>query len=221
MKTLQKMICIVVTLAASEALALTAKEKALFTTLGGCATGGGVGAYLDARDDHPRKSTQGTIASSALIGCATGALFSWIFMDDDQAALARDNDNLRKKLSEYDTLLRTKGGPPDKGMKFEDSITSSSIPKGSLPGDLSILLNPGCRAVEFRLGFDQSGNRDAYIPVNGQVAIQAFRYYLVVPEDGSDRDCVKPDPGFGYLEKEFTNLGEILINKGVQNGRVQ
>ena len=199
--------------------AMTAKEKAIGTIGGGCVVGGGIGGYLDSQDKDPSKSSQGTIASSALVGCLSGALFSWLLQNDDQAALARDNDNLRNKMAEYETLLRTKG-KGDTG-RFEDTITSGAVPKGSMPSELSPLVTPGCKAVEFRLGFDHSGNKEAYIPVNGQVAIQAFKYYLIVPEDGSDRDCVKPHPSFGYLEKEFTNLGEILINKGVQNGRVR
>ncbi len=205
----------------SAALALTSKERGLWTVAGGCAFGGGVVAYMDSQNPSERKSTAGTIGMSAAVGCLSGAVFSWFFMDDDQAALARDNDNLRTKLAEYDVLLRSKGKQTETGERFEDTITSGRISKDSMPADLSTLVNQGCRAVEFRLGFDMSGNTDVFLPVNGQVAIQAFKYYLIVPEDGSDRDCVKPHPRFGFLEKEVVNLGEILISKGVKNGRVQ
>lgn len=217
---MKKTALIALVLFSSEGMAaLTSKEKALWTTAGGCAIGGGVGGYLDSKDDDPRKSSQGTIAGSAVVGCLTGALFSWVFMDDDQGALARDNDNLRTKLGEYEGLLRDRSGNIG-GRSFDDTITSKPVGKKDLPSELSQLINQGCEAREFSLGFDGGTGKAKFIPVNGQVAIQSFKYYLVVPKDGSDRDCVKPHSAYGYLEKEITNLGEILINKGVnKNGR--
>lgn len=210
---------IVLGLVSINAQAMTSKEKGLWTTLGGCAAGGGVGAYLDSQDDDPRKSSRGTIASSALIGCATGALFSWAFMDDDQAALSRDNDNLRTKLAEYEGLLKDRSGNVG-SRSFNDTISSRPVDKGGLPSELSEIMSEGCEAREFSLGFDGGTGRERFIPVNGQVAIQAFKYYLIVPKDGSDRDCVRAHPQYGYLEREISNLGEILINKGVNsNGR--
>ncbi|RYZ85238.1 MAG: hypothetical protein EOP04_16410, partial [Proteobacteria bacterium] len=77
----------------TQAYGLTSKEKSVWATLGGCGGGAAVGGYLDSQDKTANKSSTGTIAMSGLVGCVTGAAFSYFVMDDDQSAADKRADH--------------------------------------------------------------------------------------------------------------------------------
>lgn len=190
---------------ANDMTRFTSKERALMTTAGGCAAGLAVGAYFSS---DPESDKGKTIASNALIGCVTGAIFSWVFQDDDQKKLVSENINLQNKIAEYERKLTS------------NSLENSSIPVEkrslsslNLPDSLNKLKLEGCKAVEFSLGM--SGRYSRFIPVSDQVVVESFKYYLILPEDGTDRECV--DSRYGFLNREFRNFDKILIDKAMRS----
>lgn len=197
--------------------AWTSKQKTITWSFGGCGAGLAIGAYLDSNDKSEDKSSQATLAANTAIGCMLGLVGSWVFIEDEQKPLVQENANLRAKLDQYEAHLTGKGIEDFTPKRdYFDGLTQNQPARNSLPTDLSRLIDPSCEAFEYSLGFDDDPKASRYIPVDGKVAIQAFRYYLVVPKDGSDRDCVRPHASYGYLNKEFTNLSDILIDKALR-----
>lgn len=196
------------------AWAMTAKEKTLFTIGGGCAAGAGVGLYLDSTDKDPRKSTQGTVAASALIGCASSAVFSWLFMDDDQFAADRLADHLEEQLADMQKAVRTSDYRPSGHAQLLDFLKLEENFTG--PAALAQMVDPGCEQWRFSLAFDGKSLDDLYIPVSRDVIIRNVEFLVVAPKPGMSPDtiCVKPNYPFGYLNLELPGLDSLLYKRG-------
>ncbi|RYZ90576.1 MAG: hypothetical protein EOP04_03525 [Proteobacteria bacterium] len=65
----------------------TSKERGLMAVGGGCVAGYGMGHILDSQDNSPHKSPAATKFASSLIGCATGAAWSYFFDKDREPSL--------------------------------------------------------------------------------------------------------------------------------------
>lgn len=98
---------------------------------------------------------------------------------------------------------------------FPDS--GNSLDYNQMTASLATLINPNCKTIEYSLGFDNSTKEERFIAVSDQVVIEAFRYYLVIPRDGQKSPCVKAHSSFGYLQREFHNLPDILIEKALKS----
>ena len=192
----------------------TAKEKTLLTIGGGCAAGAGVGLYLDSTNDKPGKSTQGTVAASALIGCASSALFSWLFMEDDQAAAHQRADHLEQQLSDMQRAVRTSDYRPSGRAQILDSLKLEENYQG--PEALEKMVDPSCEKWNFSLSFDGKGLDDLYLPVSRDVIIKNVEFMVVAPKPGASPEtiCVKPNYPFGYLNLELPGLDTILYKHG-------
>lgn len=182
-------------------------EKRLATTIGSSLLCGFAGhAMASGEDDDPEKSA---FSSAAVCAYAGDVASEYLFPSPSEKKLR----NLEAKNDQYEGLL-TRHGISLSTPQIDRLGAGKVLPPSQVGGGLSDLVLEGCQVVEYKIGFDQdSVGLSGFIPVNGQVVIQSFKYYLVVPKDGSNRNCVRPHAAFGYLNREFKNLPEILIDK--------
>ncbi len=139
---------------------MSSKEKAIWTIGGGCVAGGGIGAYLDSRDTSPKKSPTGTIASSALIGCLTGALWSWFFQDDREGKVFDE-------LAKYKSMDRNEGR-----MLLDETLLTKGPDRSTCTGEVRYgLLWPG------KDGKPASAGEPQIAYLSSKLAVQYIAFY--------------------------------------------
>lgn len=186
----------------------SSREKAYMSIGAGCLLGTGVGAY---KAQDKANHQQAALAVNTLIGCASGALFSWLFHNDDQSLLVRQNDALTTRIEELERVIRTsnKGSP---NPKYLDSLQLQE----NFSGDeaLAKLIDPKCTYHRFYLGFEGRSLSNLYIPVDDGIVIKSLEYYVTRPKDPKDKStvCVRDLKPYGYLSLELPGLGDILFN---------
>ena len=197
----------------------TSKEKSLMTIADGCGSGAAIGSYLSGKADNndPAK----TVLGNTLIGCASGALFSWIFQNDDQEKAVKENAHLKKQISELKRVIASGTHGASGSAKFMDHLKLQERFSGDQA--LNKLTDPGCNKYRFSLGFTHSSQNEIYIPVSSDVVIRAFEYYVVFPKDTERTDitCVKPAEPFGYLDLEIAGLGDSLFIQAREKLKLQ
>lgn len=198
----------------TQAYGLTSKEKSVWATLGGCGGGAAVGGYLDSQDKTANKSSTGTIAMSGLVGCVTGAAFSYFVMDDDQSAADKRADHAEHQLEEFRRSVRTNEYRPSGTAKMLDYLKLEENFTG--PAALEKIVDPACEKWSFSLAFDGRSFQDAYLPVSRDIIIKNVEFLIVAPKAGSSPEtiCVKPNYPFGYLNLELPGLDTMLYKHG-------
>lgn len=201
MLKITKILCYLSIILPLHATATTAKDKTLTYSVGGCATGFAVGAYLNSKDDSDSKSSQATLGINTALGCLIGMGWSYLFVADDQENLAKQRDKYKFELEQAHKIMRQEGYRRlgAKG-NLRASALSLSVPKDF---DFAGYRESGCQVATFRL----MNNNKKYVPVNQNIVLPNVFYYLV---SGSKDKCVKQDYRLGVLDQIIPNLGSVL-----------
>lgn len=188
-------------LCTSQAMAMTSKNKQIVWSFGGCGTGLVTGLALGSSNDSADQSA--TIAANTAIGCVVGLVSGWLFVDDDQDELRKENDKLAFELKEANKIIRQENykrvGRTD---KLESMVTQSNLPKDF---DFDGYKEEDCYVASFRL----MNNGKKFVPVSEDIIMPNVYYYLVSKNKDS---CVKADSKHGLLDDKINGLGSVLHN---------
>lgn len=193
--------------------ALTSKEKALWTVAGGCGLGVGIGVWQDSQNDSGRKNTTATVGTSAAVGCLTGVLFSWIFMEDDQASLSAERDRYKFESDQLRAALRQ--GNYDLNIPADVKEIPAIKIGDAIPDAFNFagLREEGCQVREFSLGIGD----EPFVAVSRSVIMPRLSYYVLYSKDR--KNCVKEDPRNGYLDSQIPGLGKALLDRAEYQAR--
>lgn len=188
---------------------MTAKQKTLTWSFGGCGVGLAVGFGLAERDNENDRAA--TIGTNTAIGCALGLISSWLWVKDDQASLAKERDHALAQLDELKRATASSVYRTSDKAKFGDFLSMTENYQGS--NALNKLVSKDCVAHRFYLGFDGRELTDVYIPVSEDIIIKSLEYYVIRPKNLNDKEvvCVEPIQPFGYLSLELQGIDNILF----------
>ncbi|KAB8039138.1 hypothetical protein GCL60_09795 [Silvanigrella paludirubra] len=202
--------------------------KFLATTAAGCAVGG-AGSYFYANgagyDTQPRAIVTWMGAAT---GCLTGALFSYLFYDDDSKTLAQVNEQLtatnnRLQLELQKSANNSSFGVPLPSVKLPDlnsTLNSFKIAKMESIYEMDVKTNPtiaDCSGDYYSIWLDSNGYahsakkderpRNLWIPVSPNLAMSSWQFIY------SSTGCFKPHPSYDYFEKIVPGLARMLENQ--------